>query len=54
MKKQVAMMLAFGGLTSAVGVAQADGTVTLYGLIDDGITHVHDFALCLRLQRELH
>ncbi|PPK41116.1 hypothetical protein B0G57_1392 [Trinickia symbiotica] len=49
MKKQVALMLAFGGLTSAVGDAQADGTVTLYGLIDDGITYVHRFALCMRL-----
>ncbi|MEX3960397.1 outer membrane protein OmpU [Trinickia symbiotica] len=40
MKKQVAMMLAFGGLTSTVGVAHAQSTVTLYGLIDDGITYV--------------
>ncbi|AFT90493.1 porin [Paraburkholderia phenoliruptrix] len=40
MKKQVAMMLAFGGLTSAVGVAHAQSAVTLYGLIDDGITWV--------------
>ena len=40
MKKRVAAMVAVGGLTSAVGVAHAQSSVTMYGLIDDGITYV--------------
>jgi outer membrane protein OmpU len=40
MKNRVATIVAFCWLASAVGVAHAQSSVTLYGLIDEGLTYV--------------